>query len=225
MSQRGIRPFSKEAILMDGQLFSTLLPNELRDLATAPMTATGAYRRAYEEPFNRRARWRLVRHAGPDKDGVTWWRCPFCAGLLRSRNFPRTMRRSVKAPLVILPTSQQRCCCGTVSAPPADLPLVQKIPFGTTAWRISMNRRMAVESVNAALKGGYVNVIRGLVKITALLGFTIAAVNLDRIRSHEAKLAEGQDQPARRKQRRVGTWQDMIGYLEEAPSLSAGPPG
>jgi hypothetical protein len=108
---------------------------------------------------------------------------------------------------------------------------VQKIPFGTTAWRISMNRRMAVESVNAALKGGYVNVIRGffrvfgLVKITALLGFTIAAVNLDRIRSHEAKLAEGQDQPARRKQRRVGTWQDMIGYLEEAPSLSAGPPG
>ncbi|MGA2531364.1 MAG: hypothetical protein ABSG36_19715, partial [Acidimicrobiales bacterium] len=59
MSQRGIGPFSKEAILMDGQLFSTLLPNELRDLATAPMKATGAYRRAYEEPFNRRARWRL----------------------------------------------------------------------------------------------------------------------------------------------------------------------
>jgi hypothetical protein len=94
-----------------------------------------------------------------------------------------------------------------------------------------MNRRMAVESVNAALKGGYVNLARGffrvfgLVKITALLGFTIAAVNLDRIRSHEAKLAEQQDQPARRKKRRVGTWRDMIGHLAESPSLSAGPTG
>jgi hypothetical protein len=231
MSQRGIRPFSKEAILMDGQLFSTLLPNELRDLATAPMTATGAYRRAYEEPFNRRARWCLVCYVAPDSGGVTRWRCPFCAGLLRSCNFPKTMRRSLKAPLVTLPASQERCCCGTVSAPPADLPLAQKIPFGTTAWRISMNRRMPVESVNAALKGGYVNVIRGffrvfgLVKITALLGFTIAAVNLDRIRSHEAKLAEQQDRPARRRRRRTGMWQDLLGGLEEAPSLSAGPPG
>ena len=94
-----------------------------------------------------------------------------------------------------------------------------------------MNRRMAVESVNAALKGGYVNFVRGffrvfgVVKNTALMGFTLAGVNLDRVRSHEAKLAEGQDQPARRKRRRVGTWQDMIGYLEEVRTLSAGPPG
>ena len=162
---------------------------------------------------------------------MTRWRCPFCAGLLRSRNFPKTMRRSVKAPLVFLPPEQKTCCCGTVSAPPADIPLAQKIPFGTTAWRISMNRRMTVESVNASLKGGDVNVVRGFVrvfglaKITTLLGFTIAAVNLDRIRSHEAKLAEREAKPARRRKRRVGTWQDMIGYLEEAPALSAGPPG
>ena len=124
------------------------------------------------------------------------------------------MRRSLKAPLVFLPPEQKKCCCGTVSAPPIDIPLAQKIPFGTTAWRISMNRRMAVESVNASLKGGYVNVIRGFVrvfglaKITTLLGFTVAAVNLDRIRSHEAKLAEEQAQPKRRKRRRVGTWED-----------------
>ena len=95
-----------------------------------------------------------------------------------------------------------------------------------------MNRRMAVtvEWVNAALKGGYVNVIRGFVrvfglaKITTLSGFTIAAVNLDRIRSHQAKLAENQVQPKHRNQRRLGTWKDMIGYLQ-APALSAGPPG
>ena len=61
--QRGIRPFAGEALLLDGQLYSPFLPAELRDLASPPRFATGAYRRAYEEKFNRRARWRLVRHA------------------------------------------------------------------------------------------------------------------------------------------------------------------
>src|SRR5580700_12158217 len=90
--QRGIRPFAGEALLLDGQLYSPFLPVELRDLAAPPRFATGAYRRAYEEKFNRRARWRMVRHSAPDADGVTRWRCPFCAGLLRSRRFPKTMR-------------------------------------------------------------------------------------------------------------------------------------
>jgi hypothetical protein len=50
-----------------------------------------------------------------------------------------------------------------------------------------MNRRMVVESANAALKGGFVNLNRGFVrvfgvtKINLLLGFTIAAYNLDRV--------------------------------------------
>lgn len=231
-SQRGIWPFSNDAILLDGQLFSSSLPNELRDLAQAPFKAIGAYRAAYEEPFNQRSKWRLVRHAGPDRDGVTRWRCPFCAGLLKSRNFPRTMRRSHNAPFAMLPPTKTTCCDGTISAPPADLPLAQRIPFGTTAWRISMNRRMAVESVNAALKGGFVDLSRGyfrvfgLTKMTALLGFTVAAVNLDRIRSHEAKLAEDSDQPRRHRRTRNGTWRSLIGDLSETvPARSTGPPG
>lgn len=230
-SQRGIRPFSGEAILLDGQLYSSMLPAELRDLALPPRVATGNYRLAYEESFNRRARWRLVRHSRADADGVTRWRCPFCAGLLRSRNFPSTMRRARTAPLVFLPEGREKCCSGTVSAPPADLPLAQHIPFGTTAWRISMNRRMAVESVNAALKGGFVNMKRGffrvfgLTKLTVLLGFTVAAVNLDRIRSYEAKRAEQESTPRRRRTRRVGTWNELIGHLQATPSLAGAPPG
>ena len=231
-SQRGIRPFSEEAIVMDGQLFSAALPDELRDLRMPHFLAKGSHRLAYEEPFNRRARWRMVRHAGPDGNGVTRWRCPFCAGLLRSRNFPTTMRRSARAPLVVLPSTATSCCHGTVSAPPADIPLTQRIPFGTTAWRISMNRRMAVESVNASLKGGFVDTARGffrvfgVIKMTALLGFTIAAVNLDRIRSHQAKLAETEEQPRRRAKIRRGTWQELIGELSMSVlSRATGPPG
>ena len=65
-------------------------PNELRDL---PDAAHGARPRPskveHEAKFNLRARWRMVRHAGPDGDGATRWRCPFCAGLLRARQLPQ----------------------------------------------------------------------------------------------------------------------------------------
>ncbi|MHB1986911.1 MAG: hypothetical protein ACYCSF_02835 [Acidimicrobiales bacterium] len=130
MSQRGIRPFSKDALLTDGQLFSRLMPERLRDLAAAPMEATGAYRAAYEKPFNQRAHWRLVRHSAPDHNGVTRRKCPFCAGHLKSRSFPKTMRRAATVPFVFLPSKTTSCCSGTVSAPPSDIPLSQKIPLG-----------------------------------------------------------------------------------------------
>jgi len=35
--------------------------------------------------------------------------------------------------------------------------LSQRIPSGTTAWRISMGRRQVVESVNSALRGAFAN--------------------------------------------------------------------
>jgi hypothetical protein len=96
------------------------------------------------------------------------------------------MRRSRNGPLVDVPELVSECCSGILSAPPVELPLTQGIPFGTTAWRISMNRRQIVESVNAALKGSFADLSRGFfrvfgrTKISVLLGFTIAAYNLDR---------------------------------------------
>jgi len=229
--QRGIRPFAGDALLLDGQLFSPLLPTELRDLAAPPRFATGAYRRAYEERFNQRARWRLVRHAAPDSDGVTRWRCPFCAGLLRSRKFPRSMRRSRRAPLVSVPDDVTQCCSGILSAPPAELPITQKIPFGTSAWRISMYRRQVVESTNSALKGAYADLSRGFfrvfgrTKISVLLGFTVAAYNLDRVRSFRAKQAEEEGTPRRRAKHRQGTWKDCSKWdSDSVPANATGPP-
>ena len=229
--QRGIRPFAGEALLLDGQLYSPFLPAELRDLASPPRFATGPYRLAYEDKFNQRARWRLVRHAAPDADGVTRWRCPFCAGLLRSRQFPRTMRRSRQAPKVEIPEGVTQCCSGILSAPPAELPITQKIPFGTTAWRISMYRRQVVESANSALKGAFADLSRGFfrvfgqTKLSVLLGFTLAAYNLDRIRSFRAKQAEDDVKPRWRAKRRMGTWSDCISREADAvPPNATGPP-
>jgi hypothetical protein len=69
--QRGMKPFSGEALLIDGQLFSPLLAEDLRDLPAPPRGASEEERLAYEAKFNQRARWRLTRHAVPDADGAT----------------------------------------------------------------------------------------------------------------------------------------------------------
>jgi len=123
------------------------------------------------------------------------------------------------------------CCSGTLSAPPAGLPITQRIPFGTTAWQISMNRRMVVESANSALKGAFADLSRGFfrvfgrTKISVLLGFTVAAYNLDRIRSFRAKQAEDEGQPLRRAKRRKGTWAACSVQASESVSAKAtGPP-
>jgi len=222
--QRGSKPFSGEALLIDGQLYSPHLPEGLRDLPVPPRGSSEAEKLGYEAKFNQRARWRLVRHAGPDADGFTRWRCPFCAGLLRSRQIPSTMRRSRRTPLITLGTESSKCCTGTMSVAPSELALHQKIPFGTTAWRISMGRRQVVESANAALKGAFVDLERGFfrvfgrVKMTVLLGFTVAAYNLDRVRSFRAKFSLEVDgspkpsgsRPVKRAKRRMGTWTHQV---------------
>jgi hypothetical protein len=220
--QRGKRPSPQGTLLIDGTLFSDLLPEDLVDLPMPARGASEAEKAPYEAAYNRRARWRYVRHAGPDKDGSTRWRCPFCAGLLRSRSFPRTMRRSRSAPLV--QTQTTGCCDGILTVQPAELPLWQRMLPGTTAWRISMGRRQVAESVNSALKGGFVSLGRGFFRVmgqtkaTLLLGFTLAGFNLDRIRSFVARqcLAGGhepiEDLSARPRsaKRRRGTWTDLL---------------
>jgi hypothetical protein len=227
--QRGPRPFSGDALLIDGQLFSSLLPEHLRELPSPPRGASEGEKLTYEAKFNLRARWRMMRHSGPDADGVTRWRCPFCAGFLRARQFPRTMRRPKTVPLMPVDEGCERCCGGTITAQAAELPWWQQITFGTTAWRISMGRRQVVESVNAALKGAFTDLgrgflrVMGVTKMTVMLGFTIASFNLDRIRSFRAKhhLDEAGRPTERPKQtrakRRTGTWAELIEPASSPP--------
>ena len=141
------------------------------------------------------------------------------------------MRNSRRVPLVELPEGVTRCCSGILSSVPAELALSQRIPFGTTAWRISMGRRQVVESVNSALKGAFVDLARGFfrvlgqVKMTVLLGFTLAAYNLDRVRSFRAKRAQDKESPRHRATRRQGTWGELVtGHSPVTAERSTGPP-
>ena len=84
-----------------------------------------------------------------------------------------------------------------------------------------MGRRQVVESANSALKGACADLSRGffrvlgLVKTTALLGFTLTAYNLDRIRSFRAKhhlddAGQVIERPRQQRARqRSGTWTDI----------------
>jgi hypothetical protein len=65
----------------------------------------------------------------------------------------------------------------------------------------------------------------GRTKISVLLGFTIAAYSLDRIRSFRAKQAEDEGAPVQRVKRREGIWDDCITTDPEAvPAKATGPP-
>jgi hypothetical protein len=65
--------------------------------------------------------------------------------------------------------------------------------------------------------------VMGVTKMTVMLGFTLAAFNLDRIRSFRAKHAlDEQGRPTEnakktRTRRRVGTWSDVIEATDPPP--------
>ena len=65
----------------------------------------------------------------------------------------------------------------------------------------------------ADLSRGFFRVF-GRTKITVLLGFTVAAFNLDRVRSFRAKQAEEEANRRRRAKRRLGTWSDCMSRAE-----------
>lgn len=105
-------------MLIDGQLFSPLLPEELRDLPVPPRGASEEEKLAYEAKFNLRARWRLTRHAmltGPRGGSARSARG--CCGAGR---FRRPCGGPGPAPLV--ETEAECCCSGILRAMPVELP-------------------------------------------------------------------------------------------------------
>jgi hypothetical protein len=64
--QRLQAPFSEFAVVIDGQLFSALMPKHLwRELPWPPYGASEAEVFVYEQAYNERSRWRFQLHAGP----------------------------------------------------------------------------------------------------------------------------------------------------------------
>lgn len=233
--QRGRRPFKTPDLLVDGQIFNRHMPpdllgdcdanGELLPLPRPPRNSAQADRRAYEERFNRRARYALRRHSGPDDDGAVRWVCPFHSGHLRSRSFPKTMRYPHTVPLVAVEAT--KCCDGTFTTQAEELPLWQRCIFGTSAWAASYGRRNIVESVNAgfqqqftSFKKGYTQVFT-TTKVTLMTAFSAVGYNLDRARAWRRRVEADRNKPRQRARRRRGTYLDLLG--ETGPGLSRRP--
>jgi hypothetical protein len=122
-----------------------------------------------------------------------------------------------------------------MTALPADLPHWQETVAGTTAHTISMGRRLVVEMVNGALKGGFTDTSEGFArvfttpKIAFLLSFTLAGYNLKAASSSRAltALVAGTKRPRTRAGRRRGTYRDIsrLQRVDTGPDASVrGPP-
>lgn len=151
--QLGPKPLRDDTFLLNGHPESETLPERLRNLPLAPIDASNAEREAFEEPYNRAARYRYTQHGKPGPNGTVRYRSPIDAGRLRDRNTPATMRQSRTKPLV--DSSPFGIHQATFRATLDELPLYSPYMTGTTAHRVPYNsRRQIVESVNAGLKDG-----------------------------------------------------------------------
>ena len=234
--QRGRRPFRTDDLLLDGQLYSRHTPAEIQGVVgedgyvgpfpRPPRGCPSEELLRYTMPFELRARWRMSRHAGPDYEGSTRWRCPFCLGRLKSRAFPKTLRSPHHVPLV--DASGDRCCDGTVTVTAPEIPLWQPYSFGTRVWHAAYGRRNLAETVNSSLKAQFKNFgskgtfqVFTLTKVTLLVGCAIVGLNLDRSRSWQRRQALLAGQPKRRipSRPRRGTWTALLGHS------AAGEPG
>ena len=90
--------------------------------------------------------------------GSIQMQCPQCAGRIRSNL--KTRNRKAKpnnnAPFIVRTDDAVYCCVGRVTIPVKELDHYQSIPYGTTAWKQSYNRRNQIENLNGMLrdKGG-----------------------------------------------------------------------
>ena len=164
-AQRGEKPGVGAARQIDGHPFAAQLPEDLVNPPMPPLGASNDEKAPYIEEFNRRAPYRYRRIKAPGSDGTTRWENPVNAGALRSRQVPRSMRNSTKAPLIEL---EEGADLRTVTAGADDLPTWQPTLFGTSAWHEAMGRRQQVESVNSFLHGAVgslTDISRGYTKL------------------------------------------------------------
>jgi hypothetical protein len=164
-AQRGEKPGVGAARQIDGHLFAAQLPEDLVNPPMPPLGASNDEKAPYIAQFNRRAPYRYARIKAPGSDGTTRWEHPVNSGTLRSRQVPRSMRNSTKAPLIKI---EEGANLHSVTAGADDLATWQRTLFGTSAWHEAMGRRQQVESVNSFLHGAVgslTDISRGYTKL------------------------------------------------------------
>lgn len=212
--QTGVRPFAGPGIIFNNYLYSEFAPIPAdHNLPFAPRGSTRTVCERYEEPFNQLARWRCV-PITREPNGTMYWRCPFCAGLLRSRRFPTSMRNPSTAPLVEVDTNRTTCCDGLIRTTATDMAYYQDgPPPGTTAWVLWDGTRNFSETANSLAKAGLIRLDEKAIRVattpkhTLLAAFSVSGINWDQ--QLKAQEEARRPRPASRTPK-PGTWADFL---------------
>lgn len=172
-------------IVVDGGYFSDALPESLRDLDLYRPGMTAHEKLDLASQYDARARYAFTPMGAPTANGRLRLRGPAITGRVRCRNYPASMRlaRTADHPTTACQTT---CGCGRTATISLDewSRLWQWPLYGTTAWLVSYDRRVAVESTNAELKSNRFRLARGSVKVwglartSVLVGFILGALNM-----------------------------------------------
>jgi hypothetical protein len=174
----------KRAIWIDGTLFSTALPQDMRKLKNFTIGMTDDEKRALREKYERRLSYAFMNNGAVKADGSVQQKGPALSGRLRCPNNAASGRYARTKP-------ETKCkphdcdCGGTTMVYPQECSRErQPLPFGTTRWAEIYGMRTAVESANSNLKmwRGVLNrhgsSVFGTTPNAILLALQCAAINV-----------------------------------------------
>lgn len=187
ISQRGTRPGPRAGtIWQDGHLYSSALPQALRDLEPPKPTDTAAEKALIHEHFDARAPFRLVPHSRHDDTrGTQRLKGPALAGHVRCPNTPATMRLGPAVPTTNC-TRGVPCGCGVTLTVPDTLRARdrQHLPWRSTTWALSFARRSLIEGLFGNIRYNTTSMNRGYLRVfghtatTFMLTLAFAGYNM-----------------------------------------------
>lgn len=204
-TQRVVRPGPDMGMLwVDGALFTSALPETLRQLEPPAPGMTAGEKARRREAFDAREPYRFVPHGKRNRRrGTQRFRGPAVEGhpfKVRCPNTPASMRMPHTIPTTTC-TTHEPCGCGkTITVHDSELERDrQHHPWQSTRWALSFNRRSLVEGIIGANRFQNLNVNRGFFRMTGLvatgmlLAVTLIGHNL--VRLHAWHTVRGRAEP------------------------------
>ncbi|MFJ4233769.1 hypothetical protein [Cellulosimicrobium cellulans] len=185
-SQRGIHPGRIPGTFwLDGHLYSEAMPAGLRELQPPRIGDTRGAKARIRDQFDAREAYRFTPHSRHDDAfGKQRFKGPALAGHLRCPNIPASMRLGAHLPTTTC-TPGEPCACGiTIMISDTEHERDrQHLPWQSSTWQESYNRRTYIETLNSNIRFNDANVNRGFIQVfnrhatALLLAIYLAAFN------------------------------------------------
>ena len=174
-TQRGQRPGPiPGTIWLDGHLYTACISERLRELEPPTLTMTDSEKAHLRDVFDAREPYRFVAHGKHNKRrGTQRFRGPAVDGhpfRVRCPNTPASMREPHAIPTTTCIKGQPCGCGNTLTVKGTDHERDrQPLPWQSTRWAKSYNRRSRIEGFFGAVRYQSLNLNRGFFRMTGLV--------------------------------------------------------